>query len=318
MPLAVSWPRPSDGVISMKTLKNPLHLFRTDGKSITLPLFKATWLPRGPHVIRQLNEALAARHLNSHCTKTETRPYRMSLSFYKPQFFDFRVEDELMPDLRYKAIFVDQTQMLAVTRTQTSKRFRSLTDKLLVKATQPGTDLIFALNAGCYFASYEEIAREVLVALNYFGSLKKSNEFEYVRAPAAPPSIADPQWHKFIGYSPLQLLSYLLVVSCKDSKALATTIQLIQSQLKEKSSDLAVLLRQLLADQQSITNYEFYKVRRRIALKAWARNNDIFSTCYRFLSKVKPAIIAERDALPELGKAMELCQEYLHKTAKQA
>lgn len=231
----------TDTTINMITLKNPLHLFRIDGRTLKLPMLTATWLPRGPGVTKDLNEAVAARHLVLNSISKRTPSQVVALNFYKPHFFDFRLEDELLPDIRCKTIFSENRSLLAVTRTESSKRFRSLLDKLLPQAVVPGTDLLFALNAGGYFASYEEMAREVLTALHHFKCLKSAGDFHYPKGRVSPPCYSDSAWSSFRRLTDLENLSYLLAASVKDSAQLVDQIQLVQRSLKEKGSDLAVL-----------------------------------------------------------------------------
>mmetsp|Transcript_20463 Transcript_20463/g.38311 ORF Transcript_20463/g.38311 Transcript_20463/m.38311 type:complete len:225 (-) Transcript_20463:5906-6580(-) len=224
----------------MRTLKNPLHLFRIDGVLLTLPLFRASLLPRGDYTTKELNQALANRHLYFNGVAPIKHSHIMSRQFYDKSQLDFRVEDEVLPEIRYKAIFKETFETLATTRTRTSKKFRKQAKIVLPELAMPGTDILFILNSGGFFASNEEILREILVALNYFKCVKPGAEVDFPANKIAPRSISDSEWLMIKNLPDLKRLCYIMAASAEDVGTLIDQINFIRDTIKQDNSDLAV------------------------------------------------------------------------------
>lgn len=147
-------------------LKNPVHLFRSDGKILHFPLFNARVFPRTDESLKKLNYCVAWRHMILNQLATEIPDPTnevMNSWFYSDQHFDFRPEHPLVNGFRF-AVINENSDNYKVINAYSKRLFRRAVDEVFEKHAGE-IDVIYSIKKPVFYTDFQYLKDEILFSL---------------------------------------------------------------------------------------------------------------------------------------------------------
>jgi len=280
----------------VEVLRNPIHLYRTDGLSIRQPAFLFVLLPRSPTLPLLLNQSLAHRHLQSNeCPSSPPVPNLLRSSFYvQSHHFEFRTEETALPAYRLKPVLDAPHRGLLTTVVARGilRKVMSAGQRTLGQWGKEGIDVLCRCNPLAYICEEREIERQLRAGLTLARALQPGLQSGPATESASP-------WDSASNYSSVLLSAY------PNPTPLTRLIARIQGESKSTDSLFAYLLR-------TGGNREERKFRwkRTLEIKRWSRTH-LDPTFTRLLCTPYLALLSTYDQLHTLETILALVQQTL-------
>ena len=288
----------------MEVLRNPIHLFRTDGVSLRQPSFLFTLLPRSPGITLLLNKSLAHRHLTlNHCPSTPPSPNIMLPYFYTDKhYLEFRTEDAHLPEYRLKAVFESKHRRLMRTTVARGilRQVMHTGQHLLPTYAQPNRDILCRCTPLAYLSSTKQLEREFCSGLAFTNSIRPNSTL-------FPSSECPYPWDNTKNYATVLVNTYL-----DDGKvgSLKRVLEVISEELERENSLFAYLVRT-----GGDTKEWKFRWKRTLEVKKWGRKHvDLVST--RLLCMTYTDLLSTYDQLPKLPSILTSVQQLLSNTKR--
>jgi RNase P protein component len=245
-------------------LKNPVHHFRRDGKRLITDLFILNFLPRSPFIDRQINEAVAYRHLLKNklikfIPEEKKHANLFYSSFFNDIYLDMRPEDP--SDSGRISVSVKSSNLPAYIIHSIERKVRYLIRSRL-SSTPLYHDLLILPKPSVYFSEEKKILQD----LQNIHSIPKSS-WVYRES-------------EFILVEEENLYKMLKISYSSQPTEFFSNFKKIAKELKNENS--CILVRKIQKIIKKKPKLDIQPLR--IQLKKWCKNEGISGNFYKFIS----------------------------------